>query len=87
MANQAATNQHLGTYTEAEMLEIQIPDIRNRILGVEHWDKNHAMPNLAATYECLEKYTEAEKLVIQVLDTRGSFDCTSLSVSMSGKQG
>ena len=54
MANKAATNQHLGTYTEAEMLEMQVLDGRNRIIGVEHQDTIQAMPNLAATYECLE---------------------------------
>jgi hypothetical protein len=36
MANLAATYRNLGKYTEAEKLEMQVLDARNRILGVEH---------------------------------------------------
>jgi hypothetical protein len=57
-------------YTEAEKLEMQVLDARNRILGVEHPDTITAMANLAATYLSLEKYTEAEKLKIQVFNGR-----------------
>ncbi|KIJ93719.1 hypothetical protein K443DRAFT_684247 [Laccaria amethystina LaAM-08-1] len=70
MANLAATYQNLGKYTEAEKLEMQVLDARNKILGVEHPDTIRAMANLAATYWNLGKYTEAEKLKIQVLDGR-----------------
>jgi hypothetical protein len=38
MANLAATYQNLGKYTEAEKLQMQVLDARNRILGVEHPD-------------------------------------------------
>jgi tetratricopeptide (TPR) repeat protein len=70
MANLASTYQNLGKYTEAEKLEMQVLDARNRILGVEHPDTITAMANLASTYRNLGKYTEAEKLEMQVLDAR-----------------
>jgi hypothetical protein len=57
-------------YIEAEKLQIQVLDARNRILGVEHPDTILTMGNLASTYRELGKYTEAEKLEIQVLDAR-----------------
>ena len=60
----------MGKYLEAEKLEIQVLDARNRILGVEHPDTIDAMANLAATYRDLEKYTEAGKLEMQVLNAR-----------------
>jgi hypothetical protein len=50
MANLAVTYGSLGKYTEAEKLEIQVLDARNRILGVEHPDTINAMANLAITY-------------------------------------
>ena len=54
----------LGKYTEAEKLEIQVLDVRNRILGVEHPDTINTMENLAGIYRKLGKYAEAEMLVI-----------------------
>ncbi|KIJ93731.1 hypothetical protein K443DRAFT_12658 [Laccaria amethystina LaAM-08-1] len=70
MANLAATYQNLGKYTEAERMEIQVLDARNRILGVEHPETIKALSQLAETYQNLGKYTEAEKLKIQGLDGR-----------------
>ena len=70
MANLAATYQKLGKYTEAQKLQMQVLDARNRILGVEHPETLRAMGNIAATYVKLGKYTEAEKLQMQVLDAR-----------------
>ena len=40
----------LGKYTEAEKLEMQVLDARNRILGMEHPDTINAIADLAATY-------------------------------------
>ena len=60
----------MGKYSEAEKLEIQVLDGRNRILGVEHPDTIRGMENLASMYQCLGKYTGTEKLEIQVLDAR-----------------
>jgi tetratricopeptide (TPR) repeat protein len=65
MGNLAVTYSNLGKYTEAEKLEIQVLDVRNRILGVEHPHTILAMENLAATLRSLGKYKEADKLVIQ----------------------
>ena len=70
MGNIAVTYQCLGKYTEAEKLEIQVLDARNKILGVEHPNTIKALENLAAIYNNLERHTEAEKLNIQVLDAR-----------------
>ena len=70
MANLAVTYRKLGKYTEAEKLEIEVLDARNRILAAEHPDTIKAMRNLALTYYKLRKYTEAEKLDIQVLEVR-----------------
>ena len=60
----------MGKYIEAEKLDMQVLDSRNRILGVEHPDAIRAMGNLAATYQSLGKYADAEKLKVQVLDAR-----------------
>ena len=56
---------------EAEKLQIQVLETRNRILGVKHPDTITAMENLAVTYGHLGKYMEAEELEIQVLDAIG----------------
>jgi tetratricopeptide (TPR) repeat protein len=56
-----------GYSKEAETLEIEVLNKRNKILGVEHPDTITAMGNLASTYVNLGKYTEAEKLQMQVL--------------------
>jgi len=59
-----------GYFMEAENLENEVLDTRNRILGVEHPETIRAMANLGATYHSLGKYTKSEKLGIQVLDAR-----------------
>jgi len=64
------TYHNLGKYTEAEKLEIQVLNARNKILGEEHPDMVLAMGNLASTYRHLGKHTEAEELLIKVLDAR-----------------
>jgi hypothetical protein len=70
LANLAYTYHVLRNYTEAEKLEIQVLDARNRILGVEHQDTINAMENLAAIYRCLAKYTEADKLKTQAYELK-----------------
>ena len=59
-----------GYSSEAEKLEIQVLNARNKTLGKAHPDTILAMENLAFTYHGLGKYTEAEKLQIQVVDIR-----------------
>jgi len=65
MANLASACQCLGKYTEAEKLNIQVLDARNRIFGVDHPETINAMENLATTYQNLGNYAEAEKLEAQ----------------------
>ena len=60
----------MGKYNEAERLEKQVFDARNRILGSEHPHTIMAMSNLAATYGSWGKCIEADKLDQQVLDAR-----------------
>ena len=60
-----------GYLREAEKLQIQVLETRNRILGVKDPDTITVMANLAVTYGHLGKYMEAEKLEIQVLDAIG----------------
>ena len=60
--------QEQGHFKEAEILDSEVLDTRNRILGPEHPDTIRAMLNLAVTYKNLGKYVEAEKLEIHVLD-------------------
>ena len=61
--------QEQGHFKEAEILENEVLDTKNRILGVEHPATIRAMLNLAVTYKSLGKYIEAEKFEIKVLDT------------------
>ena len=70
MENLASIYCDLGKYKEAEELEIQVLDARNRLLGEEHPATILAMGNLESTYSNLGKHTAAEKLNIQVLDSR-----------------
>ena len=60
--------QKQGYAKEAEILQVEVLDTRNRILGVEHQDTIRAMASLASTNRDLGRYTEAEKLKIQVLE-------------------
>ena len=59
-----------GYDSEAVMFQIQVVDMRNRLLGEEHPKTINAMNNLANTYASLGKYADAEKLHNQVLDMR-----------------
>ena len=52
------------------MLEMQVLNARNKILGEEHLHTIWAMASLAGTYQKIGKYTEAERLQIRVLDLR-----------------
>jgi hypothetical protein len=59
-----------GYSKEAEALQTEVLDKRNKILGAEHPHTIFAMASLASTNGNLGKYTEAEKLELQVLDKR-----------------
>ena len=57
-------------YAEAEKVDLQVLNKRNKILGEEYPDTTTALENLASTYQYLGKYTDVDKLQIQLLDVR-----------------
>ena len=68
MKNLTVTYHNLRKYEDTEKLQIQVLDMRNRLLGEEHPDTISAMSNLAVTCKSLEKYADEEKLEIDVLN-------------------
>jgi hypothetical protein len=50
MANLASTYWNQGKWNEAEQLEVQVMDMRKKLLGAEHPDTLTSMANLASTY-------------------------------------
>ena len=70
MANLASTYRIQGRWNEAEQLEIQVLDLRTKLLGPEHPDTLTSMGNLAGTYRYQGRWNEAEELQIQVMDMR-----------------
>ncbi|BCR98589.1 uncharacterized protein AKAW2_40272A [Aspergillus luchuensis] len=57
-----------GRWKEAEELEVQVLDLRKRVLGPEHPDTLTSMANLASVYWDQERWKEAEVLEAQVLE-------------------
>jgi hypothetical protein len=53
-------HESLGKYVDAEKLQVQVLDMRNRLLGEDHPDTINAMNNLAIIYKCLGKCANAE---------------------------
>jgi hypothetical protein len=70
MGNLASTYHDQGKFDEAEQLEVQVLDMRKKLLGAEHPDTLSSMGNLASTYHDQGKFDEAEQLEVQVLDMR-----------------
>jgi len=70
MGSLAITYDNLGNYADAEKLQIQVLNMRNRLLGEEHPHTITAMENLARTYHNSKKLKDAEQLEIQVVDKR-----------------
>jgi tetratricopeptide (TPR) repeat protein len=56
-----------GSWNEEEKLEVQVMQMRNRVLGEEHPDTLSAMGNLAGTYSDQGHWKEAEELQVQVM--------------------
>jgi hypothetical protein len=54
MANLARTYWNQGKWNEAEQLEVQVLDMRKKLLGAEHPDTLMSMGNLASTYSIRE---------------------------------
>ena len=57
-----------GRFEEAEELEVQVLDLRKRVLGEKHPDTITTMASLASTWQQQGRSNEAERLKIQVLD-------------------
>lgn len=56
------------------MLELQVVEARNRVLGEDHPDSLTSMANLASIYADQDRLKEAEGLEVQVMEkTRGLF--------------
>ena len=70
MANLARTYQSQGKWDAAEQLEVQVLDMRKKLLDAEHPDTLLDMVNLASTYQSQGRWNEAEQLEVQVLDMR-----------------
>ena len=62
--------REIGDWKHTEELEIQVLDMRKKLLGAEHPHTLLSMENLVYTYLGQEKWNEAEKLGLQVLDMR-----------------
>ena len=70
MANLANTYANKGKWSEAEQLEIQILDMRKKLLGAEHPNILESMTNLATTFLNQGKWNDLEQLEFQTLDMR-----------------
>jgi tetratricopeptide (TPR) repeat protein len=58
-----------GRYDESEELEVQVMQIKKRLLGNEHPDTLTSMANLALTYCGQGRWRDAEELEAQVMQT------------------
>ncbi|KAH8587623.1 hypothetical protein B0O99DRAFT_733028 [Bisporella sp. PMI_857] len=61
-------NGRQGRLRVAESLEVQVLDIKKKVLGLEHPSTLTSMANLASTYWNQERVQEAENLQVRVLD-------------------
>ena len=59
-----------GDWKNAEQLEVQVMDIRKKVLGAEHPNRLTTMSDLANTYLAQRGWNEAEQLEVQVMDIR-----------------
>ena len=62
--------QKSGKWIEAEQLELQVMDMRRKLLSEEHPHTLTSMENIALTYWNQGKWIEAEQLEVQVMDMR-----------------
>ena len=62
--------QDNGDFNNAVQLEVQVTDMRKKLLGAEHPDTLNSMANLAITYRMQGRWNEAELLEVQVMDMR-----------------
>jgi tetratricopeptide (TPR) repeat protein len=59
-----------GRWKEAEELEMQVTEVRKRVLGPEHPNTLTSMDNLAAAFWNQGRWKEAEELEMQVTEVR-----------------
>jgi hypothetical protein len=59
-----------GDWDNAEQLEVQVMDMRKKLLGAEHPGTLISIANLAITYWKQGRWNEAEQLQVQVMDMR-----------------
>lgn len=73
-----------GRWKEAEQIQVQQFEVRNRTLGEDHLDTLTTMENLSWTYRLQSRLGEAEKLQIKVLESRkeklGERDVETLNI-------
>lgn len=66
----ARTFRDAGRWTEAEKLQSQAVETRQKILGKEHLGTTISMGNLALTYSEQGRWIKAEELELQVMEIR-----------------
>ena len=59
-----------GIFYKGEELEIQVMEMRKRVLGADHPHTLTSMSNLTSTYRNQGRWTEAEELDVQVMEMR-----------------
>ncbi|KAF7509474.1 hypothetical protein GJ744_008037 [Endocarpon pusillum] len=69
IAKLASTYRNQGEWKKAEELEIQVLEMRMRLLGKEHPDTLTSMTNMAVVFKAQRRWKEAEELQIQVIET------------------
>jgi tetratricopeptide (TPR) repeat protein len=66
----AAIFTQRGLWQDAEELDVQVVEMRKRVLGAKHPNTLISIANLASTYRSQGRWKEAEKLKMQVMKTR-----------------
>jgi tetratricopeptide (TPR) repeat protein len=70
MSALAHCHREHGKFDQAEVLEVQVMEMRKRMLGEEHPDTLYSMAELAVTFWSQGRWKEAEELAVQVMETR-----------------
>jgi hypothetical protein len=70
MKHSVYLNKNKGRWNEAEQLNVQVMDLRKKLLGAEHPDTLTSMANLAIAYRNRGRWNKAEQLNVQVMDMR-----------------
>jgi hypothetical protein len=70
MANLAATYRNQNRWKEAGELELEVIEMKKKVLGVEHPDTLVSMNNLAHTWKTQGKYAEALALMEECVQIR-----------------